>query len=307
MYFWELWQCLMQFREGSMDIQLPAVEVGEKSALRVNEQLELLAEYLSVTREQVYRDKEAVKRLVTDISHQLKTPVAALDTCFAVWNDASLQDTERKEFEQRCKSELEGLKVLLDSLLQVSRLEVGMIQIQRKKAPLLDTIINAVNRVYPNASARQIEFGFDYAGEIERLDVMQDTKWLCEAFINILDNAIKYSPIGSEVTISVHKRVSFVRIEIADSGIGIPKQEYHKVFQRFYRGKDKRVYKESGSGVGLYLAREIIRDHRGMISVKSDYERNKEYPGCKVVVRLPLIARSNDTADGNSKTTSLKP
>ena len=90
---------------------------------------------------------------------------------------------------------------------------------------------------------KEIEFVFDYEKELETCMVMQDKRWLGEAVINVLDNAIKYSPDGSKIFIRLQKRNDLVRMEIEDQGIGIPQNEYHKIFQRFYRGSSRRSWK----------------------------------------------------------------
>ena len=292
-YFLELERCLISFRENKEPVwdmlQVPDTAKGLEDALvRVNDQLVMLADYLTLMREQSYMEKEETKRLVTDISHQLKTPVAALDTCFSVLAQQDLSVDEREEFDLRCRNELEGLKSLLDSLIQISRMEAGMIQIKCRQGLILDTIVKAVNRIYPKASDKQQELVFDYAPEIEQLLIGHDAQWMCEVFINILDNAVKYSPAGSEICIGVQQFYSFVRIEITDQGIGIPKQERHKVFKRFYRGGSMQVRRENGSGVGLYLARKIVGSHHGVISVHTKYDKNKKPAGSRFIVQLPI-------------------
>lgn len=251
------------------------------------DQLEMLEEALDAVRERAVAEKERTKGIVTDLAHQLKTPVAALDTCFAVLEDGALSGEERAEFYVRCRQELEGLKALLDALVQISHMESGMIQIVRKQALLLDTLLAAVNRIYPKASEKQIELVFDNAADVEELAVCHDARWMCEAFVNLLDNAVKYSPANSEIRIGIQRQVSFVRIEIADQGIGIARKEQHKVFQRFYRGADPRVQAQSGSGIGLYLARRIVGEHHGNVSVRTGREKKEGYPGSIFVVQIP--------------------
>lgn len=292
-YFMELEQCLIRFRENENlerdMLQMPDTADGlECAVMRINDQLVMLADYITLMREQSFAEKEETKSLVTDISHQLKTPVAALDTCFSVFAEQDLSEEERKEFYQRCRDELEGLKVLLDSLIQISRMEAGMIQIKCRQELLLDTIVTAVNRIYPKASDKQQELVFDYAPDIELLMVEHDAQWMCEVFINILDNAVKYSPACSEICIAVQQFCSFVRVEIMDQGIGVPQQERHKVFQRFYRGGSRQVRRENGSGVGLYLARKIVESHHGVISVRSNCKKGKSCSGSIFIVQLPL-------------------
>lgn len=149
----------------------------------------------------------------------------------------------------------------------------------------MDTVISAVNCTYPKADEKEMEFVFDYAKELETCMVMQDKRWLGEAVINVLDNAIKYSPDGSKIFIRLQKRNDLVRMEIEDQGIGIPQNEYHKIFQRFYRGSSRKVMEKSGTGIGLFLSREIIEKHAGTITVTS----GKKKKGSTFVIQLPYV------------------
>ena len=143
----------------------------------------------------------------------------------------------------------------------------------------------SADTTYPKADEKEIEFVFDYAKELETCMVVQDKRWLGEAFINVLDNAVKYSPGGSKIFIRLQKRNDLVRMEIEDQGIGIPQNEYHKIFQRFYRGGSREVREESGTGIGLFLSREIIEKHGGMITVIS----GKKKKGSTFVIQLPYV------------------
>lgn len=228
--------------------------------------LQSLAEQMRLITERAAREKEETKTLVTDISHQLKTPLAALSAGLDILKREGLTPEEQREFVGRCSEQLVRLNELASSLLQISRMETGMIQITLARAPVFDTILQAVNRIYPKAEEKQIEIVLkDGARQTE---LLQDVRWLSEAFINILENAVKYSEPGKTVTIRSERLQTFLRLEFEDCGIGIPKEERNRIFQRFYRGEDERVRQENGSGVGLYLARKIIEKHYGTIRVK---------------------------------------
>ena len=277
----QLEEILIRFRENKFDDLLKTENHAELEKL--NDQLEAIGHHIQLLKEEAREEKESTKEMVSDISHQLKTPVAALDTCFSILLRNNLSETEQQEFRIRCRSALDGLETLLQSLLEISKMETGLIQINKKKLPLMDTVISAVNRTYPKADEKEIEFVFDYAKELETCTIMQDKRWLGEAIINVLDNAIKYSPEHSKITIRLQKRTGFVRIEIEDQGIGIPQSEYHKIFQRFYRGTAPEVREKSGTGIGLYLSRQIIEQHGGTITVASGKVRK----GSTFLIQLP--------------------
>ena len=279
----QLEEILIRFRENKFDDLLKTENYAELEKL--NDQLEAIGHHIQLLKEKHGQKKRARKKWFL-ISHQLKTPVAALDTCFSVLMQNDLSATEQEEFRIRCRSALDGLETLLQSLLEISKMETGLIQINKKKLPLMDTVISAVNRTYPKADEKEIEFVFDYAKELETCMVVQDKRWLGEAFINVLDNAVKYSPGGSKIFIRLQKRNDLVRMEIEDQGIGIPQNEYHKIFQRFYRGSSKEVREESGTGIGLFLSREIIEKHGGTIMVTS----GKKKKGSTFVIQLPYVS-----------------
>lgn len=226
-----------------------------------------------------------MKRLVTEISHQLKTPITALKSNMDVLQRDEITDEEKKEFTNRIALQIMGLEKLTDSLVNISRMETGMIEIKKENAPIFNTILEAVNRIYTKAEEKKIEISLDGVEGLEEIMIPHDRKWLCEALLNLLDNGIKYSPEGSSIEISLEKRKSFLRIEVKDQGIGIPKEEYHKVFARFYRGDSKAVQSTEGSGIGLYLARKIVEQHHGMLFI--DKTSGRSQIGSKFVMQIP--------------------
>lgn len=202
---------------------------------------------------------------ITDISHQIKTPLSALKTCFSLYLEADTP-AESEEFLTRCRFQLEKLETLTASLLNISRLETAMIRPKPERASLTEILVKAVNAVYDKAAAKRISIETETFPDIT---LLLDEKWTAEAIFNLLDNAVKYSPADSSVRIRIQKLCSFVRLEIEDQGIGIPREEYNQIFRRFYRGKSRIVRQSEGSGVGLYLARKILEDQGGTLSVKA--------------------------------------
>lgn len=238
-----------------------------------------LAQKLRLKTETLAEERDNTKTLVTDISHQLKTPLSALKTCFSIYTEADTPE-EKEEFEERCKFQLDKLENLTASLINISRLENAMILLQPSPTSLTDILIEAVNAVYGKAAAKQITVNTE---DFQEITLSLDKKWTAEALFNILDNAVKYSPAGTTILIRIQTLYSFVRVEIEDQGIGIPREEYNKIFKRFYRGQNAAVQKSEGSGVGLYLSRKILEDQGGTVSVKAARKQ-----GSVFVVQLPL-------------------
>lgn len=278
---------LEKIREGKYSRSLKAgdEELTDRNRKRILDSLDSLGSYVELIRDQAHQEKEETKSLVTDLSHQLKTPVAALTSCYQILKNTDLSNEEREEFRTRMEQQLGSLEQLISALINISRMETGMIELQFREERIFETILEAVNRIWMKAQKKEIEIQLEPEDEIEDLVIRHDRKWLCEALINLLDNAVKYSPARTMITIRAAKMTSFLRLEIQDQGIGIPRENYHKVFQRFFRGQQKEIQNEEGAGVGLYLARRIIQGHHGMIYL--DTRKMKKENGAVFVVQLP--------------------
>ena len=180
-----------------------------------------------------------------------------------------------------------------DGLLRdfsISKGDVVEIEVETNYYLLPDILVNRLNLINRGQSyLHRLLYKKDLVtGESYIVDdsLQMDVKiGLGEAFINVLDNAVKYSPGGSKIFIRLQKRNDLVRMEIEDQGIGIPQNEYHKIFQRFYRGSSKEVMEKSGTGIGLFLSREIIEKHAGTITVTS----GKKKKGSTFVIQLPYV------------------
>ena len=239
---------------------------------------------LMMKTQELAQERDRTKTLVTDISHQLKTPVSALKSCFSMCLEADTE-TERDDFLSRCALQMKRLESLVTVLVNISRLETSLITLQPEESLLSDILMNAVNTIYEKALQKNITIEVDDSDveDAASLSLLLDIKWTAEAIANILDNAVKYSPAGSMVTLHLHKLYSYVRIEIEDEGIGISKTEYNQIFKRFYRGSHPIVKQSEGSGVGLYLSRRIIEEQSGTVMVKPAVKQ-----GSVFVVQLPL-------------------
>ena len=232
---------------------------------RLQHQLLKLRNILTAQNQMLTQEKEQIKTLISDISHQIKTPVAAANTFAQLLDDKELSDEERGEYIAALQTSLEKLPFLTNSLIKMSRLESGIISLKPEKNSLNDIVLQAVKTVYAKAKEKNISITFDCA---QNFEAVLDFNWTAEAVTNVLDNAVKYTPDGGIVGLAITEYPSYLRLDISDNGIGIPEEEQSKIFGRFYRGKQSAGV--DGVGIGLSLTRDIINKQHGYIKVMSD-------------------------------------
>lgn len=230
------------------------------------------AHYLSasaISAKNVSQEKERIKALIGDISHQTKTPVANLLLYTELLQEEKLS-LEAQEYTVILHAQAEKLRFLIDSLVKLSRLENGIIAMHPEHSPLA-TLLAQVEQQFLGKAADK---GLTLIVKPTDAVAFFDNKWTTEAICNLVDNAIKYTKSGS-VTISVISYEMFVRVDIVDTGIGILEAEQAKIFSRFYRS-DTNAQQE-GVGIGLYLAREILRTEGGYIKVCSEVGKGSTF------------------------------
>lgn len=212
--------------------------------------------------EKVEAERSAIKELVTDISHQTKTPLANI-LLYTQLLQEECQDQQAAPYIEQIRIQTEKLDFLMQALVKISRLESGMVELAPEEGALHPLLSQAVKLAKGRAAAKEITIEL----EEEACDVraLFDFRWTLEALGNLLDNAVKYSPAGSKVTVKVRAFELFVCVSVEDMGPGIPESEQAQIFERFYRGACAR--QEEGNGVGLYLTRMILQKERGYVKV----------------------------------------
>ena len=212
---------------------------------------------------EISEEKDKLKELVSDISHQTKTPIANIKLYLEMMADETDSD-RNQDYLKKMNGQVDKLDFLLQSMVKMSRLETGTIKIQKQIAPLTDTLAMAISNVVIKAEKKNIKIDVQYD---ERLELNHDKKWTAEAIFNILDNAVKYTNDGGNIHIVVCRQELFTKISIEDTGKGIAPERQATIFIRFYR--EPEVHDSDGIGIGLYLAREIITLQNGYIEVRS--------------------------------------
>ncbi|MGN1141523.1 MAG: sensor histidine kinase [Oliverpabstia sp.] len=260
-----IYEQLLRFQSGNEDMLPLPEESCSRKFEDVYDRLRELGYYFSDLKERLAQEENSTKVLITDISHQLKTPLASIKMSHELALSTDLSEKERQSFMETETREILKMEVLLDELVRLSHLENSMIQIKCEKCSMKKTIREAVSQIYMKANTKQIKICVDMEQDVE---IMHDHKWTVEALVNILDNAIKYSPQRTMVMIHVSFLVNHVLIQVEDEGIGIPDGELHEIFKRFYRGSNTRNTVKEGAGVGLYLSRSIIEQQGGSVVAK---------------------------------------
>lgn len=248
-----------------MSVEPVFPEFDDSLSSKLQSQVVRLTEALRDSAELRKQERDEIQSLISDISHQLKTPVAILQTYGELMMDANESEENRAKYAAEFLRALDKLSFLTDSLVKMSRLESGVVQLRPRLCSFNETVLAAIMQVYSKAVKKNINIEFD--SEACRLQLCHDPKWTAEAIFNILDNAVKYSPAGSTVTITLARQELYSRLDITDEGPGFSEAELPKLFQRFYRGGNAAA--EEGSGIGLYLAQKLITEQHGYIRARS--------------------------------------
>ena len=231
-----------------------------------------LIQMIADNRRRVDEERQELQTLVSDISHQVKTPVSNLKMATDTLLEKPMTEAERTDFIRGIRSQTDKLDFLFQALVKTSRLETGVIQLDKKPGRLFDTVAQAMSGIVYAAEKKETAVSVDCP---EDLTVSHDSKWTSEALFNLLDNAVKYTPAGGKIAVSVVLWEMYVEIKVTDTGKGISESNQAAIFRRFYR--EEEVHEQQGVGIGLYLAREIVTRQGGYIKVVSEPGKGSEF------------------------------
>ena len=266
----ELCQVMDRMISGSEE----PVRVTDSETLfaRISYRLSRLYGIMQENQRKVDGERQELQMLVSDVSHQVKTPVANLKMVTDTLLSKPVTEEEQREFLQGIRNQTDKLEFLFQALVKTSRLETGAIWLEKKDVLLIDTLAMACSGIVYAAEKKNISVTVDCP---EELCLSHDSKWTAEAVFNLLDNAVKYTPAGGAIRISVEQWEMYVKLSVSDTGKGIPESNRAAIFRRFYR--EEEVHGQQGVGIGLYLTREIVTRQGGYIKVVSEPGKGSEF------------------------------
>lgn len=221
----------------------------------------------------VTTEKQELQVLISDISHQVKTPITTLKILSDTLEKLTTIDSQQVEILSEMNIQIEKIEFLLEALVKISRLEAGTFKMERKEEYFYHTIEKSLKGILISAERKGLQIKIDCP---QNICVYHDSKWTAEAIFNLLDNAVKYTAKGN-ISLRVRRLEMYTRIEVSDTGKGIAMQHQSDIFKRFYRESD--VHEVEGIGLGLYLTQQIFELQGGYIDVHSVMGKGTTFEG----------------------------
>lgn len=253
---------------GTFEVQ----SYDENLLSKIESKMARFLEQSKLRREHIETEQECVRSLISDISHQTKTPLANIALYTGLLEEQDLTAAQTKLAEQISVS-AEKLGFFIQSLVKASRLESGIITISPTIGNICEVVDFAVAECVSLVAAKRIKLSFEQGDT--PIPALFDARWCTEAIFNIIENAVKYTPEDGVVSVIITEYEMFTRIDVADTGCGIRDEDLPKVFGRFWRAVESAD--RPGVGVGLYLAREIITACGGYIKVASEFGKGSVF------------------------------
>ena len=240
------------------------VEEGEYSALV--SKIKQIQEVIGNHARSAEKEKEQIKSLVSNMSHQLKTPLANLSLYAEILTQEEISPQRKVLFSEKMQRQIEKLNWIVESLSKMVKLEQNIDGFEVDGTNIRQTILDAVDTIYEKLEKKEITLILE---PFEDDLLYQYRKWTAEVFLNLLENAVKYTDRGGTISIRVKGYDLYTEIQIADNGRGIRQEEMTDIFKRFYRSPE--VENMEGSGIGLYLSNLILEKEKGYMTVVSEY------------------------------------
>lgn len=276
--------------EGDLTKRVPAdnARSGGKEILELSRQFNTMADQLEESMDEIRRDRDTGREFLADVSHELRTPLAALRTFNELLREKAGADAEaRAEFLESSGQQIERLDWLAQNLLELSKLDSGLVRLDLRPEDMATTVQSAVEQAQVSATRRGVELTCSVPDR--PLVIRHDPQRMGQVLSNLIGNALKFTPRGGTVRVTLRPHARGARIQVVDTGVGIDAAELPKIFDRFYRGSRASEARSSGSGLGLAIVRSVVDMHAGRIMVES-----RIGAGTTFTVTLPADPRSPD-------------
>lgn len=266
------WERLNQMLDEGIRGEFEESKYDESELSKVESKWKRFLQDSAMAKQNLETEKANIKGLISDISHQTKTPMANIKLYSELLSEQLEEDGMEAELLGQIQAQAQKLEFLIQALTKLSRLETNILEVVPVKSQVKPLLESAIEEIRKKAEKKEIQIKIEMDFEAE---AVFDRKWTEEALYNLLDNAVKYSPAGSEVLISTKQYEMWCVIAVSDRGRGISEEEIPKIFGRFYRAKE--VQQEEGVGIGLYLVREILQKEGGFIKVNSEVGKGSTF------------------------------
>lgn len=254
---------IKDYIDGNYTVHLPQSNEGNIYQLLAS--VDQLATMLQAENDTEQKTKEFLKNTISDISHQLKTPLSALMMYQEIIENEPDNPETVKEFSFKIGTALKRIEQLIQSMLKITRMDAGSIYFEKSNYSISNILNHAINELTTRADNEKKEIVID--GDLEQM-LYCDIEWTGEAVGNIVKNALDHTDAGGKITISWERTPAMIRIFITDNGHGIAGEDIHHIFKRFYRSKN--TSNSQGIGLGLPLAKAIVEGQGGILSVQSE-------------------------------------
>jgi signal transduction histidine kinase len=276
-----LTQASRSLAEGKLDARVPVPTSASPEVAELARSFNNMADRLQESIQLVSGDRDRSRDFLADVSHELRTPIAALRTFNELLQDGAAADpATREEFLEQSARQIERLDWLSTNLLELSKLDSGLIALDLRPDDLRAVVENAVEQAEPLAKRKSLELILHVPPEPVRQP--HDPMRIGQVLSNLIGNAIKFTPAGGRVDVEMRSTAEGAEISVSDTGVGIDADELPHIFDRFYRGSRTPQERGAGSGLGLSIAKSITDMHHGRISVQTSADA-----GTRVVVTLP--------------------
>ena len=261
---------ILEILDRALDGQKTLAVFDESADAAISERINRLLDISNASYRKADEERNVVKSLIADISHQVRTPLTNIMLYTGLLAEAEIDDQSRA-LTQKIQAQTEKLDFFMKELVHSSYLESDMLALH----PAFSGTAELLGLVCQAEELQAMKKHISFQISSEDFQAFFDMKWTAEALGNILNNAVKYAPKGSEIQLFAESYDSFIRIHVRDQGPGISEKEQGMIFQRFYRSPS--VSQEKGLGIGLYLAREILAKEGGYIKVDSSPGKGSDF------------------------------